>query len=162
MLGFIVGYLFAAFVGCWGTSLIVNEMWRCVGWEGPEHIELRPITWKWQPVLVGILERVLYIASLQFGYGEFIGVWLLVKIAARWSKWDKPVGSLNRQRRLEGYHIYQIFLIGNALSISFAAIGFLQINLVSEGKIVELVAASILPVLGVLCIKVWLKRFRLQ
>ncbi len=71
----------------------------------------------WPPVFVGLCEAVLYPTSFLFGKPEFIGVWLAIKAAGNWKLWQVDV---------EGRIRFQLFLIGNALSI---LIGFLSFGL---------------------------------
>ena len=62
--------------------------------------------------LVGIIERGLYTGALIAGAREWIGVWLAVKVVARWqTEGEKPPDSDN------------IWLIGTALSVLFGFLG---------------------------------------
>jgi hypothetical protein len=64
--------------------------------------------------IVGRVERFLYTAALLVGGKEFIGVWLAVKVVARWqtnSGDEKPIDSDN------------VWLIGTGLSVFFGFLG---------------------------------------
>lgn len=61
---------------------------------------------------IGIIERILYTIALIMGLPQWIGIWLTLKVAVTWKKWE---GKSRDQ--------YNIFLIGNALSILFGVIG---------------------------------------
>lgn len=75
---------------------------------------------KWAPRLVGLLEAVLYPTSLLAGHGAFIGVWLALKTAGSWKRWEKET--------YEGRARFQIFLLGNGLSILFGAATYAAIR----------------------------------
>lgn len=65
--------------------------------------------------LVGVCEAVLYPTSWLVGKPEFIGVWLALKTAAGWKLWQKETGPRAH---------FQMFLIGNALSIVLGSLSF--------------------------------------
>ena len=142
-----VGYTYSVLVGNALISLVSDRMWRCLGWKGPGDRQFRPDAW--QPRVVGVVERALYTAALQTGQGDFIGFWLAVKAAGQWKRWGESV---------EGRSIYQNFLIGNGLSIAYAATGAQLIRWVSEK---EWVAATLVPaaeLLGTVVLWIWLGR----
>jgi len=60
---------------------------------------------------LGLLERALYFGAFVLGAYSWIGVWLAIKVAVQWHRWSGE--------RV----IYNIFLIGRALSIIMAFIG---------------------------------------
>ena len=65
--------------------------------------------------LVGMIERLLYTGALVFGVKEWIGVWLAIKIAARWqSKGEKETEKQDSDN---------IWLIGTGLSVLFGWVG---------------------------------------
>lgn len=61
---------------------------------------------------LGICERFSYTAAIILGLPSWIGVWLAIKVAAQWSRWqgDERV-------------TYNVFLIGNLISIFFGVLG---------------------------------------
>ena len=71
----------------------------------------------WSPALVGIVEGIMYPASLLMGKGEFIGVWLAIKAAGQWNRWGANVQGTAIEEKNEPRRRYNRFLIGNALSI---------------------------------------------
>ena len=80
----------------------------------PDDSNLQPNFW--QTATIGVIERGLYVASLQIGRPEFIGLWLGIKTVAQSKTWTDH-GSV------PGRAIYNNFLVGNGLSILYAAIG---------------------------------------
>ena len=70
----------------------------------------------WQTATIGILERVLYLTSLQMQRPEFVAVWLGIKTVAQSKSWieESPV---------HGRAVYNNFLVGNAFSLLYALIG---------------------------------------
>jgi len=95
------------------------------------------------PEFVGVLERILYTSFIAAGHPEFVGFWLLVKVGAGW-RWQlvperipieqererqkksnrKPDRKSERERAAR----YNVFLIGNALSLIFGGLGALIIR----------------------------------
>lgn len=64
-------------------------------------------------LILGILERISYTSAMLIGQPEWIGVWLVLKISSQWGVWKD-----------ERYK-YNIFLIGNLLSVMFGVLGWL-------------------------------------
>lgn len=137
-----IGYIFAVFVGDFAIRKISDRMWQCLGWSKSETPNIRPDVW--QPRLTGIVERVLYVAAFQVGKPEFIGVWLALKVAGQWTRWSKEPNT--GENVPQGRSIYQNFLIGNALSVIYALVGF---KLIEWIQMVDSVGRSVL-VSGVL------------
>lgn len=63
-------------------------------------------------VPLGICERASYTAAILMGAPAWISVWLAIKVAAQWSRW-------NGEERAT----FNIFLIGNLISIFFGVLG---------------------------------------
>ena len=84
-----LGYIFAVVIGHFFIRWIVDEMWKETGWDGTNYDD-RP--GYYQPRLVGLIERVLYLGSLQMGKPEFIGLWLALKVAGQWNRWRRDAG----------------------------------------------------------------------
>lgn len=61
---------------------------------------------------LGICERTSYTAAILLGVPTWIGVWLAIKVAAQWRRWQG-----------EERATYNVFLIGNILSIFFGLVG---------------------------------------
>ena len=73
---------------------------------------------QWQVLMLGVVERFLYLTSIMIGKPEFIAVWLTIKtVYLSLSKKD-----------VSGRRIYNNFLVGNGISIlyAFAGAGFIQ------------------------------------
>ncbi len=41
----------------------------------------------WPPALLGVCEAVLYPTAFIVGHTDFIGLWLLLKVAGQWPRW---------------------------------------------------------------------------
>ncbi len=77
----------------------------------------------WPPALVGACESVMYPMALFFGKPEFIGVWLAIKVAGGWTRWNPASASDGDRKQINtGRRKYSAFLVGNALSITLACI----------------------------------------
>lgn len=104
---YFVGYFFAVVFASVPISLIVDKLWK-------PNLNDNDIRYSWTSKILGYIERSLYVASFQIGKPEFIGIWLALKVAGQWNRWsDKNTGR----------HIYNIFLIGNGLSIAYSITG---------------------------------------
>ncbi|MBI2862113.1 MAG: hypothetical protein HYX89_04765, partial [Chloroflexi bacterium] len=80
--------------------------------EVDNSVASRPFAW--HAGLIGLLERFMYTSAVLVGRPEFIAVWLALKVAGQWAAWRDP---------WLGRPIYNLVLIGNALSIIFGAGG---------------------------------------
>lgn len=70
----------------------------------------------WPPALLGLCEATMYPLALVTGHSDFIGLWLLLKVAGQWPRWglrEKDCEQKLDRGRRRFYH----FLIGNALMI---------------------------------------------
>lgn len=120
-----VGYLYSVLVGHLFIKRAVDQLWRSIGWDGDvtnNESDTRP--YAWIPPITGFLERILYTSSLQLGKGEFVGVWLAIKVASQWKKWNED----------EHRCLFQIFLIGSGLGILYASAGYKIIDWVVSGS----------------------------
>jgi len=120
MLQAIVPYAFALLGGGLFIHLIIECMWRLVEAEAilenplfatAIHASLR--RYEWQGDVLGIVERTLYLASIQAMHPEFIAVWLTLKTIARSSRWTE-------EKRVRGRALFNNFVAGNGLSILYA------------------------------------------
>lgn len=105
--------------------------------------------------MVGVVERVLYTASWQLGKPEFIAVWLALKVAGQWRRWTDdmcPNGPV-----VPGRTIFNVFLIGNALSIAYGSTGGLLIKWLNMGACLRALVIGTALVLGTLLLNVWVK-----
>ena len=75
----------------------------------------------WPPVLLGVCEAVMCPIALLMGHPNFIGAWLLFKVASQWSRWGQDFykGDKKGKKTDENRRRYIHFLIGNALSLIF-------------------------------------------
>lgn len=62
---------------------------------------------------LGMCERASYTAAILLGAPTWIGVWLAIKVGAQWKRWGEEKDRAT----------YNVFLIGNLLSIFFGVIG---------------------------------------
>jgi hypothetical protein len=107
---YLAGYVLAILIGQVTIGPIVRQLIR--RYLGPE----REITQPGLARLIGALEQVLYISAILLGRPEFIGVWLLLKVAGEWrpgAREGQPV-AVGQARE------YTIFLFGNGLAVVLA------------------------------------------
>lgn len=114
------GYLFATLVAQVILWPLVSAMWDNLG------IPLTHRPRHWQSKALGIVERTLYVVSLQIGQPEFIGVWLVLKVAGQWRRWTEQweldLGG-GTKVTVVGREVFNVFLLGNAVSIAYAVVG---------------------------------------
>ena len=97
---------------------------------------------RWQPPIVGIIERTLYISSLLSGYAQFIGFWIALKVAIPYFFWEKK----DTRARVA----YMNCIIGNGLSVLYAAVGFKCIKWLNQDPWPYAAYAAIVSVLLIL------------
>jgi len=114
-----IGYLFAIVISHFPIPLVIDRMWGHIGCMEVNKDNIRPESG--QPRILGCVERGLYIAAFQFDELEFIDGWLSLKVAGQWKRLgdDKKYA----EHVIAGHAVYEIFLIGSALSISYAVTG---------------------------------------
>lgn len=105
------------------------------------RLKLDPDLFAWHPALVGIIERMLYVFCWAFEQQAFVGVWLSIKTVAGWERW-------RRDR-----YVFNIFLIGNALSVSFGTVGGMLLN---TGRPALPIAVGLLA--GTTAVWIWVAR----
>jgi hypothetical protein len=121
-----IGYFVAVIVAAPLIKYIVDKLHETLAGKGSHETLEGERAYASMAVGVGLVERLLYVAALQIGKGEFIGVWLALKAAGQWEVWRKPSP--------EARATYQIFLIGSALSVLYAGVGFKIIGWVLGGE----------------------------
>ena len=104
------------------TMIVVNYFWHRLEKESKDIKNFEFPSEKWHPVIVGFLERFLYTSSWLLAKPEFIGVWLILKVAVKWKAAEKRC-------------VYNIFLIGTAISLIFGVGGALLMLYLTQGKL---------------------------
>jgi hypothetical protein len=111
------------------------------------------------PLLVGVLERILYVSAWLFGAVEFIGIWLALKVAGGWKAWsegrDLPGDKPNKKVTVPGRYILNVFLLGNGLSIMGALAGVLLIEAYAVHRITRGWQIVGLVTLGIVVFWLW-------
>ena len=143
-LPYIIGYVVATVGAQWLIWPIMNNMWKSVG----SALADRPRYW--HSTVLGMIERIMFVGSLQFKKPEFIGVWLAFKIASQWSRWinDGKTDQKKETAKVQGRELYNIFLTGNALSIVYSAVGASMIELLVAGKTLPALALAVVVLVG--------------
>jgi hypothetical protein len=155
-----VGFFYALFVGHCLIELVLRRITfisdKVFKKEDLERVDTTdPEGWrlKYQPKLIGFIERTLYMSALIYGRGEFIAVWLGLKVAGGWKRW---------QHEKYGRYLYSSSLIGNGLSVLYALVGFM----IAKGLTWQLKDFSNYPFLAAVALIIatlgmlrWLKKF---
>ncbi len=106
-----LGYLTSTVVGAGVIFYLVEKgMWKELAKENSDCCKnpKNPVI----TIKLGIIERILYTTVLIMGYWQWIGLWLTLKTVVKWDYWKDK----NRD-------YYNIFLIGNGLSVFFGFLG---------------------------------------
>ncbi len=109
---YLLGYAFVIFVGQWRIAAAVKALWA------DERRAPGPIFGN----LVGLLEGALFLSALLAGHAAVVAVWLGVKVASQYVSWQQ----------VDKRHIFNIHLIGTALSILYAGAGYMIIKRLQE------------------------------
>jgi hypothetical protein len=112
----------------------------------------------WQPRAPGLTERPLFTAALLSGNAGFIAVWLALKTAASWSSWGVDHEGATRLRRISGREVYVNFMLGQALSLAFAASGAKVVTLLERQRLVPALLIMGATVIGTMAFGYWVRR----
>lgn len=117
------------------------------------------------PVILGCLERTLYLASVLAGLPEFIGLWLAIKVAGGWKGWSEGrVFEWGNERgpkttgTVPGAQVFNAHLIGAGLSVLFAVTGAYSICWLRDGELVFTITIGVFVIVASSTILVWAKR----
>ena len=104
-----MGYGFAVILAHFPVSWVVGSMRERVG----KIIKLPLDKFTWQAAAVGFVERALFGVAFQSKIYLLIPLWFALKVAGGWGQWNKEDGRV----------IFNIFLLGSALSFGYAIAG---------------------------------------
>jgi len=117
------GFVFAVFVGHIFIYIVVQGLWRAtVSKESCDRFHKHP----WHAGLVGITERALYFFAVGL-FPSVIGFWLAIKVAGGWKRYANSSEGQDSAEP-EGKVLFNTFLIGNALSVLYAATGYKMVE----------------------------------
>ncbi|OAN64197.1 hypothetical protein A8B79_12685 [Balneola sp. EhC07] len=106
----VLGYIFSTIISTIILWILIDKL----GWN---YLAKKLQIPKKEPGILtlpmGVVERVLYTTAFLVYEPTIIGIWLVLKVATHWGRWTKE-----NQRGT-----YNLFLIGNALSIILSYLG---------------------------------------
>lgn len=149
-----LGLAYSILLGGQVIEIIMKKLWKPLKKEAPL---IRPFGY--MAVLMGIVERSIYFISFSLGYEEFIAIWLALKAAPQLSNWEKGF-EVAGYKEISGRVIYNIFLIGNGLSIGFAVMGASLVPLIESGQFLRSVISASYLLAG--CVLLWIIIHHLQ
>ena len=154
---YIAGYLFTALVGQFFIAIIMGELKTKIRTYLPE-IKGFSKAYSWYASMVGYMDGILYITSLLAGRPAFIAAWLAFKLAGRWEsvkldeeerkKIAKDQDWSPAERFITTNAEYNIFTIGNALSVIYAVAGWKIIEWMKADKLDRVWALCAITIIG--------------
>jgi len=129
----VIGYGFSVFAEAILVKSVVETLWDCIVPNSADKPQVRPPVW--QGDALDRIEGVLYVAFLQIGLGSMIGLWLVLKVAGQWKRWMDDGDE--KAERPDGRSVFNIFLIGNALTMLYSFVGFKLIQWVQAERILQ-------------------------
>ena len=135
----VIGYGFSVFAEAILVKSLVETLWDCIAPQSSSNPQNRPPLW--QGDALARIEGVLYVAFLQLGLGNLIGVWLVLKVAGHWKRWVDD-GDEQTQRP-DGRSVFNIFLIGNALTVLYSFVGFKLIGWIQAERVLQVCWVSL-------------------
>jgi hypothetical protein len=115
-----LGFFYALFIGQLLIPMVTELMYDLVDPEFKGKFKH-----KWQPYIVGLIERSLYILSLLGGHAAFIALWVGLKVGIPYFRWTDPAA--DKDEIAKGRTLFMNSLYGNALSILYSVVGYLII-----------------------------------
>lgn len=104
---YILGYFISIFGGALFLWIVIDKIaWTYLTKYGSKSKLHEKTT-----LYLGIIERLIYTSVFIIDQPAFIAIWLALKVASQWKRWQDEPGT------------YNVFLIGNALSLIIAFIG---------------------------------------
>jgi hypothetical protein len=127
---YLLGLLVVVGMGQVFIGLITGPLWRGIGLPNSDRYGY------WHSAVLGAAEGTIYLGALLASRPEFIAVWLGIKTVIRWRHWEIDIAipgkSENETRWVLGRMAYNLFLLGNALVVLYAGIGWKVVNLANE------------------------------
>ena len=148
----VIGYGFSVFAEAILVKSLVETLWDCIAPQSSSNPQHRPPFW--QGDALARIEGVLYVAFLQLGLGNLIGVWLVLKVAGHWKRWMDD-GDEQTQRP-DGRSVLNIFLIGNALTVLYSFVGFKLIGWIQEERVLQVIWVSLSVIALTLAFWAWI------
>jgi len=148
----VIGYGFSVFAEAILVKSLVETLWDCIAPSSSTNPQIRPHPW--QGDTLARIEGVLYVAFLQLGLGQLIGVWLLLKVGGQWKRWMDDGDE--KTQRPDGRAVFNIFLIGNALSVLYSFVGFKIIGWVNGGQVIQVIWVSLTVIALTLVLWAWI------
>ena len=152
----LAGYAFATIVAHIFISDLCRQLSRPLDHQG--RLDRADPGGRLRGGALGMVERALYLATLQMGRPEFIGLWLLINAGSHWKSWAEGTRDKNGPLLLSGRALFKNFLIGNGLSILYAAVAFKAVTWLLAAKYELALAVPIALMLATLALAVWIAR----
>ena len=167
---FMIGYgYYICLQGIWIGKIMV-ALKNKIKFEAPDDTskftDKEKEAYGWYAKRVGNIDGIMYITAFLFGYREFVAVWLAFKLAGRWSSAEMELDlekerikeySKNYQRIIHNA-IYNIFTIGNALTIICATAGWKIICWLKGGLFYKAILIGSLVIIALMFLENLAKR----
>ena len=135
---------------------LVESLWKLVA---PEETDKRlGFEPGWPNVILSRIEGVLYVAFLQMGLGSLIGFWLLIKTGGQWQRWNEKGDEA--AKRPPGWITLTVFLVGNALTVLYAFVGYWLMVWLQAGQPKQAILLVLLVVAATIGFWAWISTQR--
>ena len=141
-------YFYGIFIGHYFINGTIKFLWdeKPQDTSNPKYKEPYYIV---QSSILGMVERSLYILTLNFIGYPFIVLWITLKTVSNWDVWKTEYG--------RGF--FNIFLIGNGLSLLFSFCSYLVIKVINfyyRVQCIPIIAYVLLPILTTIILQIYL------
>jgi hypothetical protein len=112
--------LIAAVISHWAVFVVLRWVRTLFELGDPTDTARREL---WPPAVLGLCEATMYPVALVSNHSDFIGLWLLLKVAGQWPGWGLREKD-NAEKLDQGRRRYYHFLIGNAFMVGAGLITY--------------------------------------
>src|SRR6266404_4303853 len=132
----VIGYGFSVFAEAILVKSLVETLWDCIAPHSSSNPQNRPPLW--QGDALARIEGVLYVALLQLGLGNWMD------------------DGDEQTQRPDGRSVFNIFLIGNALTVLYSFVGFKLIGWIEAERVLQVCWVSLSVVALSLAFWAWI------
>jgi|SRR5437762_5514606 len=147
-----IGYAFAVVPGAlWPVA---RPIWQLYGRDRAEKKDHHdPFIGR----LMGQVERPLYVAAFLANEPTFVGIWLGLKTAGGWKRWQDEIKLKDGGGAISGRTVFNVMLIGSAVLVAYGWVGAYIVRTLEHHNWQSAVVVSVALLLAHLCLYGWLR-----